>query len=85
MCGNTSGPLNRRGTADLPSLRTLLLAFPQIASVKFLGSDRISRFISISKFSSFNSFATITSLSKVPHREDLICWYKIRSEFYELW
>ena len=65
---NTSGPLNRRGTTDLPLFRTLLLIRQKFQKAKFLGSDRVS-FISICMFSHFkNHFAMITSLSELYFR-----------------
>ena len=59
---STSRLLNRRGIADLPLLRTLLA---EVNRAKFLGSNGLFCFISISKFGSFKKpFVTITSLSE---------------------
>ena len=56
---NTSGPLNRGSTADLPSLRTLLP----------IRQNGLFCFSSICKFDSFkNPLATITSLSELYFR-----------------
>ena len=69
---NTSGPLNRRGIADLPLLRTPWTNgalnkgnLPKVTRAKFLENNRLFCFINICRFGSFkNSFATITSLSE---------------------
>ena len=61
--GNTSGPLNIGGIADLPLLRPLLAICQKFRGPSFL-EVMDSCFISICKFGSFkNPFATITSLS----------------------
>ena len=60
---NTSGPLNRRGIADLPLLRTLLAIRKKPPEPSFW--DELLCFSSICKFGSFkNPFATITSPSE---------------------
>ena len=65
---NTSGPLNRGGTAYLPLLKTLSNS-PKVSRANFLGSDGLFCFISICKFGSFkNPFAMITSLSELYFR-----------------
>ena len=85
--GNTYRPLNREGITDLPLLRTLLAIRHKSREPSFLGSDGLFCFSSICKFDSFkNPFATITSLSELYFRfKDLFCWYKRKSDFYELW
>ena len=61
--GNTSGPLNWRGIADILLLRTLLAIHQKSRQPSVW---EYSCFISICKFSSFqNPFAMITSLSEL--------------------
>ena len=62
--GNTSGPLNRGGLADLPLLGTLLAIHQKFWEPGAL-SNGLFCFISMCKYDSFkNSFATITRLSE---------------------
>ena len=63
---NTSGPLNRRGIADLTFVESTIGNLP---TAKFPGSDGLFCFISICKFGSFkNPFATTNSLSELYFR-----------------
>ena len=78
---NNSSPLNRRGIADLPLLRTLLAICQKVLRTKFLGSDGLFYFSSMCKFGSFkNLFAMITSLSEIYFR-----FRRFILLVYELW
>ena len=74
---NTSVPLNRGGTADLPLLR-ILLAICQKSREPSFWEVMDSCFSSVCKFGSFkNPFTMITSQSEIYFRfKDLFCWYK---------
>ena len=74
---NTSVPLNRGGTADLPLLR-ILLAIRQKSREPSFWEVMDSCFSSVCKFGSFkNPFTMITSQSEIYFRfKDLFCWYK---------
>ena len=67
---NSSVALDRRGTADLPFLRTLFSNSSKVQRNKFMQGDGLFCFSSIHKFGSFkNPFATITtSLSELYFR-----------------
>ena len=67
---NTSGPLNRGDTADLPLFRTILaICHKSVLKAKFLRSDRLFRFIDICTFCRLkNPFAMIISLSELYFR-----------------
>ena len=85
--GNTSRPLNRVGTADLPLLRTLLSICQKSWSPGFWEVIN-SCFNSICMFGSFNNpFTTITSLSELyfRFRRFILFAQMKKSDFYELW
>ena len=86
--GNTSGPLNRGGIADLNFVENTISNPPEVTRAKFLGSNGLFCFISICKFGSFkNPFAMITGLSELYLKSlkiFLFCTNE-KSDFYELW
>ena len=76
---STFGPLNRRRYSRFTFVENTIGNSPKVTSVKFLGSNGLFCFISISKFGSFkNPFAKITSLSELYtlEAEDISSWYK---------
>ena len=84
---NTSGPLNRGCIEDLPLLRTLL-AIRQKSQEPSLW-EVMDSFILVA-YASLAASRTILQrllacLNFPLDSEDLLCWYKQKSDFYELW
>ena len=83
---NTSGPLNRGGIADLPLLRTLLAIRQKSREPSFW---KVMDSFVLLAYASFAASRTLlqrllTCLNFTLDSEDLFCWYKRESDYYEL-
>ena len=84
---NTSRPLNRGGIADLPFLRTLLAICQMSREPSFW--EVMDSFVFVA-YASLTASRTLMQqllacLNFTLDSEDLFCWYKRKSDFYELW
>ena len=84
---STSWPLNRGGIADLPLVSTIYSICRKSRESSFW--EFINSFVLL-------TYATLTASKTLLQRlqaclkltldsEDLLCWYKRRNDFYELW
>ena len=82
---NTSRSLNRVGTADLPLLRTLV-AIHQISSKPSLW-EVIASLLACASLTASRTLLQqfLTCLDFTLDSEDLFCWYRQKTCFYELW
>ena len=83
---NTSGPLNRGGIADLSLLRTLLAIRQKSREPSFW--EVMDSFVLLA-YASLAASRTLLQqlllcLNFTLDSEDLFCWYKLKSYFYEL-
>ena len=76
---NTFRPLNKRGIADLPLLRTLR-NLPKVPRAKFMGSDGLFCF----KFGSVKNYLITSLVSEIYFRFKFILLVQ-KSDFYDLW
>ena len=84
---NTSGPLNRGGIADSPLLRTLLAICQKSWEPSFwevMGSLVLLAYASLAASRALLQRSP-ACLNFTLDSEDLLCWYKEKSDFYELW
>ena len=84
---NTSGPLNRGGMAELPLLRTLLAIHQKFQEPSFW--EVMDSFVLLA-YASLPASKTLLQqllacLKFTLDSEDSFCWYKQKSDFYELW
>ena len=84
---NTSGPLNRGGIAELPLIRTLLAIHQKSQEPSFW--EVMDSFVLIAYASLPASKTLLQQLLACRNftlaSEDIFCWYKQKSDFYELW
>ena len=83
---NTSGPLNRGGIVDLPLLRTLLAICQKSREPSFY--EVMDSFVLVAYASLAASRTLVQRLLACLNftlDSDLFCWYKRKSDFYELW
>ena len=83
----TSGLLNRGSTEDLPLLQTLLAIRQKSQEPSFW--EVVNPFVLVAYASSAGSRTLLQQLLACLNitldSEDLFCWYKQKSDFYELW
>ena len=84
---NTSGPLNRGGIPDLSLLRTLLGIYRKSWEPSFW--EVMDSFVLVAYASLAASGTPLQRLLACPNitldSQNLFCWYKQKSDFYELW
>ena len=84
---NSSGPLNRGGIVDLPLLRTLLAICQKSWEPSFwelMDSFILVAYVSLPASRTFVQWL-LACLNLTLDSKDLLCWYKQKSGFYELW
>ena len=84
---NTSGPLNRGGIPDLSLLRTLLGIYRKSWEPSFW--EVMDSFVLVA-YASLAASGTLLQrllacLNITLDSQNLFCWYKQKSDFYELW
>ena len=87
MQKTTSGPLKRGGIGDLPLLRTLLAIRQKSQKQSFW---EVMDSVVLVAYASLAASTTLlqrllASLNFTLDSDDLFCWYKQKSDFFELW